>query len=567
MELSRSFSVLNRQETLTKVQTTKYDLLVIGGGITGAGIALDAASRGMSVLLLEMQDFAAGTSSRSTKLIHGGLRYLKQLEVGLVREVGQERALLFQKAPHIVRPKKMLLPIIENGSLGINATSFGLYMYDRLAGVEKGERRSMHNKAETLELEPLLNEHKLLGSGLYFEYQTDDARLTIETLKTAVKFGATCLNYIEVTGFTYHPESGQINGVKAFDNLRQHALTVSAKKVVNAAGPWVDAVRDKDENVTGKRLHLTKGVHLVVPYHRLPLKQAVYFDALSDKRMIFAIPRGNTTYIGTTDTSYTGNLTRPQVNKADVAYILEAVNYMFPTVQLTFKDVESTWAGLRPLIHEDGKSPSDLSRKDEIFYTQKGLISIAGGKLTGFRKMAERVVDVVVKELYKTEGRSVKNCITNTITLSGGHFDLATSIEIYCDHLFAEFASSGISRSQLEYLVGLYGSNTPIVLDTLSLISRTNTKSLADRLLLAELNYCVNHEMVTNLNDFLIRRTGRLYFNRPETEDSVFMLLEELEDKLFLTKQQKLRYYQEFEQEFNAVVQFKEESEAPTKPV
>lgn len=564
MELTRSFSAINRLESIAAIQNTHYDLIVIGGGITGAGIALDAASRGLSILLLDMQDFAAGTSSRSTKLIHGGLRYLKQLEVGLVREVGQERALLYQKAPHIVRPKKMLLPIIENGSLGVTATSFGLYMYDWLAGVDKGERRSMHNKTETLALEPLLNEHELLGSGLYYEYQTDDARLTIEVLKTANKFGATCLNYTEVLGFTYHTD-GKISGVKAIDHLHHQAFTVFAKQVVNATGPWVDGLRDKDEHIIGKRLHLTKGVHIVVPYSRLPLQQAVYFDALSDKRMVFAIPRGNTTYIGTTDTNYKGDIARPQANKQEVNYILEAVNFMFPDAQLTLDDVESTWAGLRPLIHEDGKAPSDLSRKDEIFFTQNGLISIAGGKLTGFRKMAERTVDVVVKELYKTEGRSIKNGITNAITLSGGHFEQPDDIPGYIEQLAQEQAPLGISQAQVAYLVGLYGSNTPVLLDILVKLPASKSSNLSDRLLLAELHYGVQHEMVTSLSDFLIRRTGRLYFNRPEIGDSVFILLDELEKLLSLSKQQKLRYYNEFEQEYNAVVQFKEEVEATAK--
>lgn len=553
MEFTRNFTNLSRRQTIADVQNTVYDLIVIGGGITGAGIALDAASRGLKTLLLEMQDFAAGTSSRSTKLIHGGLRYLKQLEVGLVREVGQERALLHQNAPHIVRPKKMLLPIIENGSLGVNSTSFGLYMYDWLAGVEKGERRSMHTKAELLEMEPLLREDLLLGGGLYYEYQTDDARLTIEVLKTANKFGATCLNYAEVTAFHYH-ENKKIAGVKVLDQVHNLAFSAFAKQIVNAAGPWVDTLRAKDEYVSGKRLHLTKGVHVVVPYNRLPLQQAVYFDTPHDGRMIFAIPRGHTTYIGTTDTNYTGSIANPLAEIEDIEYILAAVNFMFPSINLTINDVNSTWTGLRPLIHEDGKSPSALSRKDEIFYSRSGLLSIAGGKLTGFRKMAERTVNAVVKELYKAEGRSIKNCITDTITISGGHFMYPDDVEPFIAELAQQYSNTGINAEQISDLVYKYGSNTPIVIQYYLQMP----ESASHKLLLAELHYGVHYEMVSNLSDFLIRRTGRLYFERPLLDDLTFVLLDELEKLLSLSKQQKLQQYTNFEKEYNAVLHFKE---------
>lgn len=563
MENTRNFTILNRPETLANIEATVFDLIIIGGGITGAGIALDAASRGLKTLLLDMQDFAAGTSSRSTKLIHGGLRYLKQLEVALVREVGHERALLHQKAPHIVRPKKMLLPIIENGSLGTNATSFGLYMYDRLAGVDKDERRSMHTKEETLQMEPLLRTDVLLGGGLYYEYQTDDARLTIEVLKTAHKFGAVCLNYAEALGFLYHP-NGAIAGVKAIDHVTEKAFTARTKTVVNAAGPWVDAVRGKDEYISGKRLHLTKGIHIVVPYKRLPLQQAVYFDVPADGRMIFAIPRQNTTYIGTTDTNYTGSITNPLAQPEDVEYLLHAVNFMFPTVKLAFEDVKSTWTGLRPLIHEDGKDPSDLSRKDEIFYAASGLISIAGGKLTGFRKMAERVVDAVVKQLYKTEGRPVKNTITHDITLSGGHFLQPDAVEPFIDELAQSCTNKGLTHSQIAGLVWKYGSNTPVLLQLFDqYYHHQNSITPTQQLLLAELRYGVQLEMVTNLCDFLIRRTGMLYFNRPQLQNDVFLLLDELEHLLQLTKQQKLHYYRQFEQEYAAVMHFKKVMQEP----
>ncbi|MEM7039750.1 MAG: glycerol-3-phosphate dehydrogenase/oxidase, partial [Bacteroidota bacterium] len=377
-----------RSEKAQKLQTGEFDLLVIGGGMTGAGIALDGASRGLKTALVEMQDFGAGTSSRSTKLIHGGLRYLKQFEIKLVREVGQERAILYANAPHIVIPEQMILPVMKGGTYGRFGLSIGLWIYDRLAKVRKDERRKMMSAERALRFEPLMRKDGLKSAGMYHEYRTDDARLVMEVMKTAAHQGAVCMNHVKATELIY--EAGKIKGAKVEDRFSGEKYEIRAKVVVNAAGPWVDEVRKLDNSLKGKRLHHTKGVHLVVPHARLPLKYAVYFD-IFDGRMMFAIPRGRWTYFGTTDTTYENDLVHPRVTRSDADYLLKAVNHMFPSVKLTDADVRSSWAGIRPLIHEDGKSPSELSRKDEIFYSETGLVTIAGGKLTGFRKMAERV--------------------------------------------------------------------------------------------------------------------------------------------------------------------------------
>ena len=426
-----SFSARNRSLYLKTLQDETFDLLVIGGGITGAGIALDAAARGLKIGLIEKDDFASGTSSRSTKLIHGGLRYLKQLEFGIVREVGHERAILHKNAPHIVIPERMLLPIIDGGSLGKYSTSLGLYVYDRLAGVDKDERRNMLTKDETMRIEPLLNTEILKGGGMYVEYRSDDARLTIEVFKTAVSRGAICVNYVACKSLQYD-ENNKINGVLAHDVITNTEFTIKTKKIINACGPWVDEIREKDNSLKKKRLHLTKGIHIVVKKERIPLYQSTYFDVI-DGRMIFAIPRGNKVYIGTTDTNYKQDKNYPFADIEDVTYLLNAVNHMFPSVNLSVTDIESSWAGLRPLIHEDGKSPSDLSRKDEIFISDSNLISIAGGKLTGFRKMAERSVNVVCKQLSKEENRIFQPCTTADIQLAGG--DLQTEPQEYAREL------------------------------------------------------------------------------------------------------------------------------------
>ncbi|MCB0507057.1 MAG: glycerol-3-phosphate dehydrogenase/oxidase [Chitinophagales bacterium] len=500
------FSARKRQQYLEQLEKDDFDLLVVGGGITGAGIALDAVSRGLKVCLVEKKDFASGTSSRSTKLIHGGLRYLKQLEFGIVREVGQERAILYKNAPHIVLPERMLLPIISGGSLGKYSTSLGLYVYDKLAGVEREERRKMLSKEVTLQHEPLLNSTILKGGGMYVEYRTDDARLTIEVLKTAVEKGALCLNYVELESFTLN-EKQKVNGAVCKDVFTKNEIKIKAKKIINACGPWVDELRKKDNSLKKKRLHLTKGIHIVITKEKLPIKQAIYFD-VEDGRMIFSIPRQNKVYIGTTDTNYSEDKGTPHATKEDVLYLLSATNKMFPSANLKLEDIESTWAGLRPLIHEEGKSPSDLSRKDEIFISDSNLISIAGGKLTGFRKMAERSVNVVCKQLKLEEGRNFPKCSTEFIKLSGGHLEkYHNDFAIDLQDDFKQFYLDDVL-----HLVLKYGSNTEYILAS----AQTNFNN---DLLLAEADYCLENEMTNNISDFIIRRTGRLYFERPSIEN------------------------------------------------
>ncbi|HET6542784.1 MAG TPA: FAD-dependent oxidoreductase, partial [Chryseolinea sp.] len=271
-----NFSITERPATIHKLISEEYDLLVIGGGITGAGIALDAASRGLKTALIEKNDFAFGTSSRSTKLIHGGLRYLKQLEFGLVKEVGSERAIVHKLAPHLVIPEKMLLPLSEKKGLGYWLTSIGLKIYDLLAGVRPEDQRKMLTKQQTLRYEPLLRKEDIKGGAIYAEYRTDDARLTIEIIKAAASHGADVLSYCKAIDFIY--VEGHMGGVKATDELLHHNYQIRSKVVVNAAGPWVDELRHLNKSKEGKYLHLTKGVHIVVPHTKLPVKQAIYFN-------------------------------------------------------------------------------------------------------------------------------------------------------------------------------------------------------------------------------------------------------------------------------------------------
>lgn len=503
------FSQKNRPKIIKELQQQPYDLLVIGGGITGAGIALDAASRGLKTALVEKNDFASGTSSKSTKLIHGGLRYLKQFDFWLVKEVGSERAIVHQLAPHLVIPEKMLLPIIENGTYGTWLTSIGLKVYDILASVEGDDKRRMLEKKEALEKEPLLPKKILKGAGYYAEYRTDDARLTIENIKTAQQHGAMCLNYAEVKDFVYTDD--KVSGAVVKDKLSGEEFKIQATLVVNATGPWVDELRAVNQSKKGKQLHLTKGVHLVVPFEKFPIKQSVYFD-IPDGRMMFAIPRGKITYFGTTDTNYTDNKDNVVTDAADAIYLISAVNHMFPDIHLDMKDIISTWAGLRPLIHEEGKSASELSRKDEIFVSDTRLVSIAGGKLTGYRKMAERVVNKVCDLMEDIKEVNCTKCTTDKIPLTGGIFKNFKEVQKYIKQVSTKIAPWNFDKTYAQYLVTTFGRQTDEIIALFESFkpNKNNAELLMGK---AEYLFCLENEMVTNPLDYFIRRSGRLYFD------------------------------------------------------
>ena len=510
----KTFSCLHRPELSNRLSDEVFDLLVIGGGITGAGIALDAVSRGLSVALVEQNDFASGTSSKSTKLIHGGLRYLKQFDFWLVKEVGSERAVLHHLAPHLVVPDKMILPIVKNGTYGSWLTSIGLKIYDILANVEGEDKRLMLDKEEALSMEPLLPADFLEGAGFYAEYRTDDARLTIEVLKTAVRLGALALNYAEVTSFQY--DHDKVCGALIRDKISRKEISVQARYTVNATGPWVDDLRenlDPGSNIN-KRLQLTKGVHLVFPHEKLPVRHSVYFD-VPDGRMIFAIPRGRITYVGTTDTRFDMEPETVTAELVDVLYLINAVNNMFPDISLELEDVVSSWAGLRPLIYEEGKAASELSRKDEIFESNSGLISIAGGKLTGYRKMAERVVDLVDKRGSKAFDFNLSEVQTEAIYLTEEPFGSYKEVKEYIRCILPDWQRFGYDRIDVTSMVQRYGRQTGLLFEKFSQLSESDVDI---RLAKAELWYCFHYEMIFKPLDFFERRTGRLYFDSLKLE-------------------------------------------------
>lgn len=548
-------SSLNRKEQLENIVKETFDIIIIGGGITGAGIALDAASRGMKVLLIEMQDFAGGTSSRSTKLIHGGLRYLQQFEVKMVADVGKERAIVYENGPHVTTPEWMLLPFHKGSNLGPFTTNIGLRVYDFLAGVKRSERREMLSIKGTLTKEPLVKKHELKGAGHYVEYKTDDARLTVEVIKKAAEYGAVALNYVKAADFIYD-ENNQITSITGIDQITKKSYELKGKKIINASGPWVDEIREKDGSKKGKTLLLTKGIHLVFDKESFPLQQAVYFDT-PDKRMVFAIPRAGKTYVGTTDTVFEGDIIHPLVTKEDRDYLLKAIDYMFPELGISAADVESSWAGLRPLIAEEGKnSPSEISRKDEIFVSDTGLISIAGGKLTGYRKMAEQIVDLAAAQFKEERGILYSASTTKHLPISGGEVGGAQGFQNFKASKLKEAINIGITESVASNLIQTYGSNVDVLFKCYEESNRTAEKYNIDPLVFAELTYAMEYEAVYKPSDFFVRRTGALYFNIAFVKQTKEQIIHYMAEQLAWTEQQTKSYREELKQLLQDAVTF-----------
>lgn len=536
------FSSLDRAQTFHRLAEEEFDLLVIGGGITGAGIALDATTRGLKTALVEMQDFASGTSSRSTKLVHGGLRYLKQFQIKEVAELGKERAIVYENGPHVTTPEWMLLPFHKGGTFGRYSTSLGLKVYDFLAGVKKSERRTMLTMEKTIEKAPLIKREGLLGGGVYVEYRTDDARLTIEVIKSAAQKGATLANYTKAQEFIYNDQD-KISGVEVVDQLTGKNISIKAKTVINAAGPWVDEVKGIEGGKSNKHLILSKGVHIVFDQNDFPLHQAVYFDT-PDKRMIFAVPRDGKTYVGTTDTFYEGDPKVMQISASDRDYLLDAIHYIFPELTLTETHIESSWAGVRPLIHEEGKNPSEISRKDEIWESEKGLITMAGGKLTGYRKMAETVIDKVTKKLAEEENIQTKPCITKKLPISGGDMGGSAHMKTFLKKKIAEGESIGLSQEESRKLAVLYGTNVDQVYAYVK-----EGHAVMPPILYAQLLYAINYEMAVKPVDFFIRRTGAMFFNIDQVKQWKAQVTAEMSKVFEWSAAERTQYTEELEEE------------------
>jgi glycerol-3-phosphate dehydrogenase len=391
-----TISTLERSTTLQALSREAFDLIIIGGGITGAGVAREAARRGLRVALLEGEDFASGTSSRSSKLIHGGLRYLERGEVTLVRKTALERKEIYRAAPHLSEPRWMVMP--TPGRTLLYSLRLAVTTYEQLGAVERKDGHRAWSGSTLAEEEPLLDRRAFPHALAYREYLTDDARLVLANMRSAVAAGAVVLNHAPVVGLLRSGDRAV--GVEARCALTNTMVEVRGRVIVNATGPWVEALQKLENPQAPPLLHLSKGIHISIPASKLPIRNLLVLTA-KDKRRIFVLRRGDAVYIGTTDETYSrGAEIWPKIELDEVEYLFEPIPRHFTCGPFAPKDVIGAWAGLRPLIADPTKKdPAELSRRDELLLGPLGIISVAGGKLTGYRGMARRVLESVAERL------------------------------------------------------------------------------------------------------------------------------------------------------------------------
>ena len=524
------------------------DLVVLGGGITGAGIARDAALRGMSVAVFEKTDFGAGTSSKSSKLIHGGLRYLEHGEIGLVFESVSERRVQTRVAPHLVRPLPFLVPIYKDTKPGLEVMNLGLWIYDSLALFRAPRmHKTVRGARAANAVEPCLRTDGLRGVIEYFDCATDDARLVLENIIDASALGADCRNYTEVTALV-RDAGGRVRGVRYRDVLTGAEGEVTARAVVIAAGAWTDEVVRRFEVPIGRELlRRIKGVHIVIPHERLPLARAITMISPVDGRVMFAIPWRERTVLGTTDTDFDGKADDVHADAADVQYLCDSANGYFPTAKVHPEDVIATWAGLRPLIRAaDGGAESDVSREHEIFVRDDGLVIIAGGKLTTYRRMAAQAVRAAVKWLrehddgFEAAGR--ERAATKHRPLPGGAGLERPDLEGVAAIGRALITEQRIDGEVATHLCGVYGARAP-ELGRLIAADRTLGERMNADLpyVWAEVEFAVAHDRARTVDDVLSRRAPLLLVGRQQGLDVADRVADRMAARLGWTADERAR--------------------------
>ena len=526
--MAAEFSHRTRREFLDAMASQAFDLLIVGGGVTGAFAAWDAAARGLRVALVERGDFGSGTSSRSARLAHGGLRYLEHFQFGLVFEGTHERRSLVDIAPHLVRPLAFVVPTYRGDKNGRFKINLGLWLYDMLAGTKGFGWHKSYDVAALQKKEPALRAEGLTGGLSYYDCATDDARLALSAIRSAREAGAMPVSQVHCRRPIL--EDGVVVGAELEDHLSGDTLRCKTKAIINAAGPWTDAVLETWPGGLPPMLRPSKGIHLVIPRERLPVSSAVVMNAPQDGRVTFCIPWGECTYVGTTDTDLPPDVdpalplgAAPLVSKAelaervadvsaddeDVAYLLTVLQHYFPEQELSSADIVSTWAGVRPLVREDKDSSYDVSREHTIVSHPGGGFTIAGGKLTTCRKMAEEVVDQAIGWL-RSEGdtRPFLPCRTRETPLVGGEGLHEGSLEAHRLDLESSF---GLSTSVAEHFQTAFGSGAAAVLARIE--ESAGMTPIVEGLpyVWGEIDEAVRNEMTLRLADFMIRRTHLFY--------------------------------------------------------
>jgi glycerol-3-phosphate dehydrogenase len=544
----------DRPEALTRLAEEQFDVLVVGGGITGAGVALDAASRGLKTALVERNDFASGTSSKSSKMVHGGLRYLQQRDFRLVYEALHERQILLENAPHLVSPLPFLIPLFGRDGVVNKAVSrtysTALWLYDVTGGWRIGKRHKRIGRDAALSHLPTLRAERLVAAFLYYDARADDARLTLSIARTAaVEYGAVCANYAEVVGFV-RDDDGDVAGatVRTRDKVsgdENKEFTVNASVVVNATGVWADEVRALDEGAHPRSLRPAKGVHVTVPRSRLPADVAAVIPVRADKRSIFVVPwpDGDDVYLGTTDTPWDGSLDEPICKPEDVDYLLEAANAI-TTSDLTREDVTGLWAGLRPLLDPGDRHLSertqDLSRRHTVRISKEGVVTVTGGKLTTYRRMAEQTVDAAVTVLGRPK---VRACRTRHLKIIGAPAGTRSQI------LRPESLEStrGLSPDLADALLRRHGTETAAVLamaDQRPDLLEPIVEGLP--YLKVEVLWAARNEMALTVEDVLARRTRAVLRNANGTARAAGEVARILADELQLSGPEMSRQSNEF---------------------
>jgi glycerol-3-phosphate dehydrogenase len=497
----KRFSLRERDTVLQRMESEIFDIVIIGGGITGAGVARDAASRGMSVALIEKKDFAIGTSSRSSKLIHGGIRYLENLEFGLVFEALSERRLLFELAPHLVHPLRFVLPLYKGGRVGMFKMGLGMWLYDALSMFEAPELHERLEPNESIERLPLLKQKDLMGSYVYSDAYMDDDRLVIETMRSAVELGSACASYVSADDAQF--ADGKVSSIGCTDQLNSRKFRIKGRHFISTVGPWTDQVASHLLGEWKKILRPSKGVHLTFDRKRLQLSQAVVMAADQEKRIVFGIPRHEMTIIGTTDTDYTGDPYDVSTSVDDVKYLLEVAGEYFPGAKLTAADIISSYAGVRPLVDDGASTESKTSREHVIIEDPRGVTFVAGGKYTTYRRTAEQTMKTALRTFSIEDQVRFRLNDTERALNELATVEKMEECRRQVDDLAKHF---DLDKKRVNFLIDRHGAEAKILLEIYGAPPEIAHLGPEERVWAMEAVHAIRQTCCFSLVDFYVRR-------------------------------------------------------------
>ena len=533
-----SWSFKNRDHYINNLQETEYDIFVIGAGITGAGVAREAAMRGLRVAIADMQDFAGGTSSRSSKLGHGGIRYLSHGDIDLVKEALHERNWMRVHIPHIIRPIPFLFVELEGGKYKKRDIKGAAKLYDFLSDNDSEFKNykpfQMLSPEEIFKIEPHYIKNGVLGGAVYYDTNLDDARLTLETIKEAVIRGADAVNYCKV--ISYFKDNGKIIGVNCMDLENNYSFRVKAKLVINATGVWTDNLLESyPDEIPKPLIRPTKGVHLQYRRKHIKNNNAAIVFSKKDGRAFFVLPRDEDfTIIGTTDTDYKGELVNPYCSKEDADYLIESTNYYFPNAQISYENILSTYAGIRPLVMQKGKSESDISRKHIIIFSDDGLLTITGGKLTEWRAMAEDLFNHILEKNYFPKARKPKDFSKQPFIISFNKSEWVKKLKQSGINIESEVA---------DHIYQQYGKGAIKILELIKGDHLLGDRILKDNnFIKAEIVYTLRYEMTLHLIDVFCRRTEMaLWINHKEVSKAAHIVADLMQKEYLWDDEIKLK--------------------------